>query len=367
MRIESFLEPADIHDLRREMDTAGAGFGILCLMAAFVLGANAYFLMWRDMNLFLFLLIHLATVGLLGIVAYAQFKNDADARYPTFLALASCFCGVFGAAGTFISWLMGTVFNRYSHSFSDWYQTIFPRPVPRLPEEIYHNIMTGRDESPKRYSVIPFLDVMAVGSEDQKREALSKMTSMFDPSFAPAFQRALADPSNAIRVQAATSISRIENAYLGRSIQIEEAARQYPEDSNIILATAQHYDEYAFTGLLDEEYERANRQKALRAYEKYIRIKPNDTNVRTQIGRILVRSEQFQKAAEWFRQCLADGHENSSIIAWYLECLYRLGEYDELRKAAEKYQGHLVDRNVLQSGVMDAIRLWSPLSWAEVI
>ena len=45
-------------------------------------------------------------------------------------------------------------------------------------------------------------DVIALGTESQKRRALTRMTDQFDPSFSPAIN-ALQDDSNAIRVQAA--------------------------------------------------------------------------------------------------------------------------------------------------------------------
>ena len=79
--------------------------------------------------------------------------------------------GIFGAMGTLISILMHFWHMRLAQSFSEWFSTIFPRFERELPEKIYDNIMFGRDENPLSYSVIPFSDVMEIGSENQKREA----------------------------------------------------------------------------------------------------------------------------------------------------------------------------------------------------
>ena len=104
---------------------------------------------------------------------------------------------------------------------------------------------------------------------------LSRMTERFDASFSPAFNKALNDRSNTIRVQAATAVAKIEKQFMNRLMRITEAAELYPNDIEIKLVMAEHYDDYAFTGILDNERERINRRRALKHYQEYLKECPD--------------------------------------------------------------------------------------------
>ena len=48
-----------------------------------------------------------------------------------------------------------------------------------------------------------------------------------------------------------------------------------------------------------------------------------------------------------------------SIILWYLECLYRLGDFKELRRVANDYGRTMIDNEDVPTEVRDAVRLWA--------
>jgi tetratricopeptide (TPR) repeat protein len=229
--------------------------------------------------------------------------------------------------------------------------------------------MIGRDESSKTYSVIPFLDVLSFGNETQKRQALAKMTSHFHPNFAPAFKKALSDDSNTIRVQAATAITKIENQFTERLMKLAKVKEQYEREPVVVLALAEHYDNYAYTGLLDADREQANRQRAFEHYQEYLELDPQSLDVRTRVGRILMRNKEFDKACEWFRKCADLGYVSEAIFQWYSEALFECGRYDELRRLTASSHQHPATQTaaaVQPFAVKEALGLWSSSAGSKI-
>ncbi len=340
--IEAYLAPPDVHEARREY--AGASMVLTLLMSVvmtIVQCLNVYLLLWQGMSPLLAFVIHFAALSVTAVIAFVQRQAGGDVRYTMMLLAGSAFMGPFGALGSLLMVVLGLFYGPLSHNFRYWYDSIFPRDESTLPEEIYQALLQGRDENPKEYSVISFLDIMTIGSESQKRHALSKMTSRFHPSFAPAFLKALTDKSNTVRVQAATAISKIENAFHERLLAIESLDDEHPDTAVIKKALAEHYDGYAFTGILDPDRERENREKAHNAYLEYLALKPDDVEARLKVGRLLLRMGKTAEATDWFRKCIGEGYRSQAIQTWLMECLYSSGKYAELRRMAGELAPHM--------------------------
>jgi hypothetical protein len=213
--VDHILDPEDIHDAER-VTPATATNGLFVVMAIILTVLHAF-------NLYLFLgtgmwpviplLIHLFISAITLLIAYAQYRKGMDVQHLALLAIVASVAGIFGAVGALLGFFFTVIFRGRSHHFSEWYETIFPTDVPTEPQTIYDSITEGLDENPSNYSVMPFNDVMRLGSENQKRRALAKMTSRFSPRFAPAFKAALSDNNNTIRVQAATAIAKVEREF----------------------------------------------------------------------------------------------------------------------------------------------------------
>lgn len=363
--VDAYLAAPDIHDVRREK----AAFALFpAVMSAIMLvlhGLNVYYLFSNGGNVALFLVVHVIFSAITALLAWARMKAGYDCRFLTMLTLTSAVVGPFGAAGTLFATVLYLWYRVRGMSFAEWFQTIFPYTTPTLPEAVNEDIVTGRDESSKLYSVIPFLDVIAVGSEAQKAQALSKMMLQFHPSFAPAFRMALNDRSNMIRVQAATATTKIENAFLDRLMKITSVRKKHPQDADVLLALAEHYDNYAYTGILDPEREQTNRTKALECYMEYLKIRPSDSYVRTLVGRLLLRDGRDEEAAVWFKESLQLGYQTDTMVLWYLESLYRCGRFKELREQSRSGIVSNALRQQLNLSLSEALALWSGRSSAE--
>lgn len=358
--VDHVLEPDDIHDAHM-VTAATATNGLFIILALILVVAHAF-------NLYLFLgtgmwpvipvLIHLGISAFVAAIAYAQYRRGMDVQHLALLAIVSTFTGIFGAVGALLGFFSTLIFSARSHHFSEWYATIFPTDLPSDPQTIYDSIIEGIDENPSAYSVMPFTDVMRLGSENQKRRALSKMSSRFSPRFANAFRVALSDSNNAIRVQAATAIAKVEREFASKLERIELARSMAPHDENLTLALAEFYDDYAFTGVLDSELEKLNRERAINAYKAYLDTHPDAPAAWIAVGRLLFRNQQWAEAADWFRHALDRGMRMNAMVLWYFECLFRLGQHRDLRRAILEFGRGIAAQEDLPQDVRDAVNLW---------
>ncbi|MCI5048759.1 MAG: tetratricopeptide repeat protein [Rickettsiales bacterium] len=358
--VEDVLREEDVHEKHKADRAAETGlFVIIGLILTLIHGVLLYLAVFTSMPAIIPVMIHLIVSVITGLITYAKYKSGMDVPFMVLLSVTSFVTGVFGAAGSLFAFLLYIIFSQKSLSFGEWFSLIFPPDVTSEPEEVYNRIMVGIDEAPRNYGVMPFVDVMELGSEDQKRRALSKITLKFSPRLAPAVHKALKDPSNAIRVQAATSVAKIESEFMTKLERIEMAREKEPNNLHILFALAKFYDDYAYTGLLDHEREVLNREKAIETYQSYLQHDPNNIEAWTAIGRLLFRNEKWEEAAQWFRNALDRGWKMKSMMVWYLECLYHTKKFDELRRVAKEFIASNPDTDDLPPEVRDAVRLWT--------
>lgn len=358
--VEDILVPEDIHDANTVTPaTATNGlFVVIALVLVLLHAINLYLFVGTGLWPLIPVLLHLFISAVVALVAYAQYRKGMDVQHLALLAIVSATTGIFGAVGALFGFIFNGVFRTRSHHFKEWYETIFPTDLPSQPQTIYDSITEGLDENPSSYNVMPFADVMRLGSENQKRRALAKMTSRFSPRFAPAFKAALADSNNTIRVQAATAIAKVEREFAAKRTRIEMARTKEPNNPTLTLALAKFYDDYAFTGVLDGELEKLNRDRAIASYKTYLQQDPNSQEAWIAVGRLLYRNKQWAEAADWFRAALDRGWKVNSMVLWYFECLFRLGQQQELRRAILEFGRGITHQEDLPRDVRDAVSLW---------
>jgi hypothetical protein len=138
-------------------------------------------------------------------------------------------------------------------------------------------------------------------------------------------------------------------------MQLEAARRETPDDPDAILALASHYDDQAFTGLLDATREQDCRVKATDGYETYLRLRPDDAPVEFRLARLLLRRGASADAATRLRALADAGYPTARL--WLMESLFRERRYPELRRAAAAY-GDRSDTGISPEASA-AIDLWT--------
>jgi len=358
--VDEVLREDDIHDVERvPVSTPGNSlFVVFAVLLTLVHGFILYLLLGTDIWPAIPILLHIVVAVVTLVMTYGQYQRGMDVQHLGALAIVSATTGIFGTLGALVGFVAYVIFRQKSQHFTDWYESIFPTDNVSDAQRIFDEILEGIDEHPTMYNVMSFTDVMRLGSEDQKRRALARMTTRFHPRLSPPFKIALKDPSNAIRVQAATAIAKLERNFMQVLERIEEARVREPHNHQLLYALARFYDDYAFTGILDGELEKQNRKRALESYKAYLQHDPNHADAWVAVGRILYRSGQHEEAAEWLQQAIDKGIKVKTMYLWYFESLFRMRKFEALRKAANTHGRDALSHEDLPHHVREAVTLW---------
>ena len=302
--------------------------------------------------------LHVLIVGILGLTAWRFRPNGGHSRYLVLLLVTTCFLGIFGPMGTMFAMLLYVRFRKNATPFEEWYASLFPDHSDDPSEKLYEMLTRGLADSAKQENVTSFTDVLQYGSIEQKRAVISLLTRDFKPEFAPALQSALSDPNPAVRVQAATAAASIENAFLEKAMELERAAKARPDDAEAQFAVALHFDNYAFSGILDGDRQGENQRKAEECYTTALDLDPKRADAVLGVGRLMVRTGRLDQAARWFEAGFARGILRPSEIAWYMESVFRLGDFSRLRYAVAGFGDDLLADPGISERLRDVIIAW---------
>lgn len=302
---------------------------------------------------------HLIVVVVLAAVGFAH-RRAGGRSTPLFmlLAITTAVFGPLGAAGSLLVFLLRLAFPADAQSFEAWYRALFPEDEVGEDRRLASLLdrVAGQEGG---VSIGPLFDILSHGTRAQKQIAIAVMTRGFNPVFAPALRMALRDTDNAIRVQAATSMTTIENNFMKRASALEKAARAEPDSPEALKAVARFNDDYAATGLLDPLRERRSRRTALDTYLRYLEIAPGDGPARLAVARLLVRRKRHTAAAAVLERCQRDGLFTPNMAPWYMECLFHLRRFPELRRFARAHLGDLAQLDKFPIRVVEMVRLWA--------
>jgi polysaccharide biosynthesis protein PelE len=217
-------------------------------------------------------------------------------------------------------------------------------------------------------AVVPFADVLAQGTPDQKQEMVSVIAANFQPSFARALRAAMNDTEPAVRMMAAAAAARIESRFLDASMALETQWADEPGNAHRALELARHYDAFAATDLLDESRADEARSRALEMYQLAARDLPRDTSIAQATVRLLLKLGREEEAIGLYHQRMEDGSAPPALASWYLECLYRRHRFGELRRHAAALAHRVRDLDMLHPRSVDAMQLWAlgPPTYAMV-
>lgn len=355
-RMEAEKERRGAEDARSSRSTFVILF--LAILATIVETGILYVLYTSLMPGWTMAMVHLAVIAGLFFAAWRVRPNGGHSRYLVLLAVVTLFLGVFGPLGTMLAMLLYVRFRRNATPFEEWYASLFPDHTDEPSEKLYEMLTRGLADSAKQENVTSFTDVLQYGSIEQKRAVISLLTRDFRPEFAPALQSALSDANPAVRVQAATAAASIENAFLEKAMEMEQAAKAEPDNKEAQLLVAAHFDNYAFSGILDGDRQGENRRKAEECYRNALALDPTMGDALLGVGRLMVRTGRLDEAARWFEAGFARGVIRPSEIAWYMEAVFKLGDFDRLRYAVAGFGDDLLNDPAIGERLHDVILAW---------
>lgn len=341
--------------MEREID--GFGVIIVSLIALMVESALFFWGISSPVSPALVLLLHGIVVAVLILWARATVKADRPAHMILLLVTLTAFMGPIGVAGTLITLLLSTLFE--TRPFGEWFADIFPEEEVPEGKQLVEYLRRYQDQVEEESQVLPFREVLMLGTTAQKQRMIGQITRNYHPSFAQGLKIALQDNSNAVRVQAATAINRIENAYTAQVYLLEKERDRDPKDIDTILALGNTYDNYAYSGVLDTEREQEYRSKALDCYRAYLKSEPDDEKVVLSVARIYYREGHYGELIRWAEQCIGRGLSSRSLILWLMEGYYYTHDYEGITRLADRFHDKILEEEYLPIEVKEALIAWS--------
>jgi tetratricopeptide (TPR) repeat protein len=282
----------------------------------------------------------------------------ADVRLPLLLIGTTAALGPLGPAGTLATAVLARWYMRKAAPFEDWYRALFPDNHGEAGNEFASRLAHSADpDNPS--GIAPFAEVLAFGSLQQKQALIALINQSFRPAFGPVLKRALTDTNNVIRVQAATAMNKIEKGIHERTLQLTREVSQNPGNPDALRELARHYDSWLYSSILDARREEEVRARALDAYRRYLAARPDDSESRIAISRLLLRSGRYSEAATSLEKAMQAGLSTSQAELWYMESLYNLGRFTELHEYARPRQDRIENADGLTAATIEAVRMWA--------
>lgn len=301
------------------------------------------------------LVAHSAVVAAIALAT--RRPRAEDVRLPILLACSTAALGPIGAVGSLVTLVLARHYMRRALPFEEWYASIFPDTRETENRKVVDRIAAS--EGRETEAVTAFSDVLSFGSLQQKQDLIALVSSQFRPAFGPVLKRALQDDHSAIRVQAATAMSKLENTILQRTMELTRRVRANPGDTEELRALAQHYDGCLFCGILDARREEDLLADALAVYRECLTREPGDLATKLAAGRLLLRSKRFGDAAKYFHEAADPDLGLAQAALWYMESLFQLGRFGEIRRLARDWASRRASSAEYPPEVMEAVRLWA--------
>jgi hypothetical protein len=299
---------------------------------------------------------HVAICVLSGAAFLLMSRNGTPSTFVVLYLVSVAALGPAGVIGCAWLKLVSLVPLRSAESDEAWYERMLPQvrfdPARRLFELVAWRGPTSSGDS----TVASFVDVLELGTVEQKRAVVTRVADHFRPEFAETLRRALNDPEPAIRVQAATAAARVENQFLERSVELEAARTARPEDPELWRQIARHHESYARSGLLDIDRAANERRSALALYRMLLETSGPDPDLTADAARLHLELEE-PAAAMGVLTPLLDCHPlPHAVVAPLAQALYLTGRFGLLRDFGDQLLAQLDSGE--DESVRDALRLW---------
>ena len=305
--------------------------------------------------------IHLGVVIALSLWTGLTQHSGHGRQLAYLLTLFTAVLGPFGTGGILVTSGLYFWFKRSATPFSEWYESLFPEMEHLKIKKIFDKAVDERNFHAVNNPVIPFIDVLHYGTVEQKQAMIVLLIKNHHGKFANVLRKALEDDDGSVRVLAAKGMTKIEQHFLDRNMELE---RRFKDNkithSEFLKIQIQNDDEYLYSGILDEIRADEVRLRSIKTCKEYLLIHPEDLDIRFILGRMFLRHGQSDQAVNWFEECIHKGFTSPKIYAWYFECMYQMGQFKKLRETAALHFEEIREfKPIFQPDVFEVIRIWA--------
>ncbi len=288
------------------------------------------------------IIVHLMLVSISYLAIVWHRSHNYDLRFVAINALFGTMMGPFGMMTTIFAACVSKLMRTDGIYFEELLQELLPELHEHRITESARRLRSGLERVDVNTTPVPFLDLMAFGSMDQKRAVIGAALRYFSPELTRILRAGLRDPANSIRVLAATALVTLEEKYHSRFVELQKEVVTHPDDKEVLEAYAKHCSYFAFSNILGEERAAKMRQLAISAYEALLKDQGPSIDLCCDLARLYIAENQFSEALSILDKWMNSGSSSpSGVLDLYSEALFRLGRYEELRLLGEQYAAAL--------------------------
>ena len=327
-------------------------FIFLVSLLVFILEAFVFILLTYDgIEIRKALFIHFG-IALVSLICVFYFRSrDQDISIPSLLTLLTLVSGPFGA---FIALSCSRLFPVKNKDKSHTW--LYTAGLQGDNNEIYERIRFGLDDLPEKMEVEPYINVIRYGSIEDKLAILSKVARYFNPSFVSLLKEALDSEHNAVRVQAAAIIARIDDDYNKRckNLEKENSNEDIDDLKNKILV----FEEYLDLDIADEQRRAVIVGKIEKFYETLIEKDQGDNDkgdndLLVKLAKIYMERQNYEKALQIVSIITSDSDVKSENLLACMDILIKQCKFREIRELCDRIPGNSLagsdeDQSLLQ-------------------
>jgi hypothetical protein len=270
-----------------------------------------------------------------------------------------------GPLGCFIAIVSNTFNFFYSQklkvSFSDWlFSYLYAEDAnEKDSDKIYKRIVSGQEVFADSIDTEPLIDIMGFGTLEQKQAALIKAVKHFRPQLMmPVLQMGLDDPNNAIRVQAAAGLAKIQDDFHKKYTLYESKVLEKTESPEELVDFARLCEEYSASQLLNSERKAAIIRESIALYERCVKLYPDNIDLKISLIRMLMIDKKKDRAYELLTEVLPLVKDPSPAVAHTLmELLFKMNRFVEMRHFANEWKAEM-NKN-FGYAINEKVELWS--------
>lgn len=294
------------------------------------------------------------TLGLIAVLCVC-WRMHFDMRFLLLFGLFLAALGPFGGLLIFAALVLYFLYSKVTTPIVDLLNDLIPSIDQDASTVLHDRILYHLDDFHPDRLPVPFKDIMAYGTANQKRTAIEKMLRYYQPEFAGALRAGLDDPNNSIRVQAATALSSIDHKYFAAHMALKSASESNRDNTARLKDYAEQMAVYSCSEILDPDRRKSMQQKAIAAYESYLLKEPHDAESHYMLAKLYYETGNYTEANRLLAKEPPDGAAASLL---HLETLYALGDYDALQAYASSIL-ELQRKQPIDEKTLAAARLWA--------
>jgi len=319
-------------------------------------------------NIYTAVALHFLLVLIVGIILNLFTTSSFDMRIGHLVLILIAFLGPMGGVLSILCSILHSILVMMNVKEEDPILRLIPEIAVSDVNQLYHKIImdTHVDESMSLPTI--FMDVLAYGSESQKRIIIERILRHFRPDLSGNLKEALNDPLASIRVFAATAVTRLEKQYSDQYHNLQNEVNQNPDNFDQLYQYAKHCEEYSKLEFIDDQRKKNFIDRAIKSYETCLNEHPYDDKLLTALAKLYFRCKYYKKTLSLVRELITENNQPSTEISkLYLSSLFELKMYDELREISFKNDTEESTGIIEQNNLSGYITLWTECSFNNIM